>query len=365
MRHLKLLTHVVEVARMGSIRKAAEHLNLTPSAMNRRIQDLEAEVGTPLFERRPRGVQIDHRGRDVRALCPQPDRRRRADAVAGRGFARLAARTGADRLQPGAGAGFPGVAHRAFPEAASEGDCSICKVMDHDRALSALAAYDVDLALIYRPAMWPSLRVIASIPQRLVVIVRSDHPLAAKKVVRLSECAEYPAALPDRTLSGRQILDEVTTRRDLRFNTMAESNSFEMLRGLVFRCNMISFQIEIGAPSGDLGMGLIGRPVDMRDLPTADLVLCQLRGRSLSVAAATFAEILCQEPAEHQAAYQAGFLERFQAKWTPVRVKKTRQIKNSRVPFRFNRNGALENHVVRKRSTPSASSAVRRPSTSM
>ena len=65
-----------------------------------------------------------------------------------------------------------------------------------------------------------------------------------------------------------------------------------MLRGLVFRCNMISFQIEIGAPSGDLGMGLTGRPVDVRDLPTADLVLCQLRGRSLPVAAATFAELM-------------------------------------------------------------------------
>jgi hypothetical protein len=50
-----------------------------------------------------------------------------------------------------------------------------------------------------------------------------------------------------------------------------------MLRALVHRCNMISFQIEIGAPSGDLGMGLTGRPVDVRDLPTADLVLCQLR----------------------------------------------------------------------------------------
>ena len=49
MRHLKLLIHVVEVARLGSIRKAAEHINLTPSAMNRRIQDLETEVGTPLF----------------------------------------------------------------------------------------------------------------------------------------------------------------------------------------------------------------------------------------------------------------------------------------------------------------------------
>src|SRR3981189_2851599 len=62
MRHLKLLTHVVEVARMGSIRKAAEHLNLTPSAMNRRIQDLEAEVGTPLFERRPRGGKLTTAG---------------------------------------------------------------------------------------------------------------------------------------------------------------------------------------------------------------------------------------------------------------------------------------------------------------
>src|SRR5260370_34291444 len=33
-------------------------------------------------------------------------------------------------------------------------------------------------------------------------------------------------------------------------------------------------------------------------------------------------------------------LERFQAKWRPVRVKKTRQIKESRASFRFYRNGA-------------------------
>src|SRR3954454_20949167 len=62
MRHLRLLNHVVEVARTGSIRRAAELLNLTPSAMNRRIQDLEREVGTPLFERRPRGVKLTTAG---------------------------------------------------------------------------------------------------------------------------------------------------------------------------------------------------------------------------------------------------------------------------------------------------------------
>jgi len=73
---------------------------------------------------------------------------------------------------------------------------------------------------------------------------------------------------------------------------MAESNSFEMLRGLVHRCNLISFQIEIGAPSGDLGMSLVGVPVDTRDVPAGELVLCQLRGRVLPIAAAAFSETL-------------------------------------------------------------------------
>jgi DNA-binding transcriptional LysR family regulator len=293
MRHLRLLTHVVEVARLGSIRKAAEHLNLTPSAMNRRIQDLEAEVGTPLFERRPRGVKLTTAGemfiRYARSQIADAGRMK-SHVEDLRGLRRgpvLIACSQALALD------FLALRIAHFQQQHPKVTFDL-KVMDHDRALAALAAYDVDFALIYRPAMWPTLRVIASVPQRLVAIVRSDHPFAGRKSVRLSECADYPVALPDRTLSGRQILDEVTTRRELRFNIMAESNSFEMLRGLVFRGNMISFQIEIGAPSEDLDIGLVGCPVDTRDVPAADLVLCQLRGRGLSVAAATFAEILAK-----------------------------------------------------------------------
>src|SRR3954447_4767086 len=301
MRHLRLLNHVVEVARTGSIRKAAELLNLTPSAMNRRIQDLELEVGTPLFERPPRGVKLTTAGemfvRYARSQIAEADRMK-SQVEDLRGL----------RRGPVLIACSQALAHDFLASRVAEFGkrhpkvVFDLKVMDHDRALTALAAYDVDLALVHRPQMWPTLRVIASIPQRLVAIVRSDHPLAAKKTVRLSDCIDYPMALPDRTLSGRQLLDEITTRRDLRFNTMAESNSFEMLRGLVFRCNMVSFQIEIGAPSGHLGKGLVGRPVDTRDVPTADLVLCQLRGRSLPVAAATFAELLAKSLNEMKAA---------------------------------------------------------------
>ena len=50
------------VSRSGSIRKAADQLNVTASAVNRRIMDLEQELGAPLFERRPRGVRLTAAG---------------------------------------------------------------------------------------------------------------------------------------------------------------------------------------------------------------------------------------------------------------------------------------------------------------
>jgi DNA-binding transcriptional LysR family regulator len=45
------------VARHGSIRKAAEALNVAPSALNRQILDLETDLGSALFERLPRGMR--------------------------------------------------------------------------------------------------------------------------------------------------------------------------------------------------------------------------------------------------------------------------------------------------------------------
>ena len=62
MKHLRTVTYVAEVARAGSIRRAAERLNLTPSALTRQIQDLEYELGTPIFERLPQGMRLNAAG---------------------------------------------------------------------------------------------------------------------------------------------------------------------------------------------------------------------------------------------------------------------------------------------------------------
>ena len=58
----RVLTYVDAVARYGSIRKAAEALNVASSALNRQVLDLEMDLGASLFERLPRGVRVTSAG---------------------------------------------------------------------------------------------------------------------------------------------------------------------------------------------------------------------------------------------------------------------------------------------------------------
>lgn len=291
MRHLKLLQQVSEIARTGSIRQAAEKMNITASAMNRKIKDLEIELGAPIFERRPRGVKLTAAGemfvRYARSQIADAERlSSQVEDLRGlrRGPVKIACSQALayDFLPSQIGAFRKDNPRLVFD----------LQVMDHDAAINALIEYDVDLAIVYRANVRPAVRIVSSIPQRLVAIMRRDHPLAEKPTLRLSDCVGHPVALPNLSLGGRQVLDQVMAKRDLRFDIMTESNSFEMLRGLVLWANMISFQIEIGAPTTDAGGELIGRPIDERDVPASDLILCQLRGRILPVAAATFADRL-------------------------------------------------------------------------
>ena len=88
----------------------------------------------------------------------------------------------------------------------------------------------------------------------------------------------------------------------LSFKIAAESNSFEMLRGLVIHAGLISFQISIGTLPAGNKLGVIAREIDGRDVPRAKLVFGRLRGRTLPVATAVFAEKLTR----HLEAMRAG-----------------------------------------------------------
>src|SRR5882757_4178394 len=56
------LAYFATVARLGSVRAAAEALRIAPSALSRQIRRIEDLAELPLFERLPRGVSLTPAG---------------------------------------------------------------------------------------------------------------------------------------------------------------------------------------------------------------------------------------------------------------------------------------------------------------
>ena len=71
MRRLPPLTAIeafVQVARLGSIKAAAEELALSSPALSRRVQALERFIGKPLFERRHQALRLNEDGERLLGL---------------------------------------------------------------------------------------------------------------------------------------------------------------------------------------------------------------------------------------------------------------------------------------------------------
>lgn len=293
MKHLRIFRYVDEVARCGSIRKAAEQLNVTSSAVNRRILDLEEELDAQLFERRARGVRLTAAGEVFVNFLRQHDgdvERMKSQIEDLRGLRRGTVRIACSQALA---LDFLPREIAAFRKQYASVSFDV-KVLDHEKAVAALAGYDVDLLLVFRPPYLANFQPLMTLEQRLVAVMHAKHPLAAKKTLRLRDCAQYPIALAERGFGGRQLLDEFCARAGSRFRVAAESNSFELLRGLVSYGELISFQIRIGAPASNNKLGMVTRDIDDRDVPRANLVLGQLRGRNLPVPTAVFADQLAR-----------------------------------------------------------------------
>src|ERR1700726_1910804 len=57
------LTTFATVARTGGVTRAADELNTVQSNLTQRVKAIEAEIGTPLFERHSRGMTLTGAGR--------------------------------------------------------------------------------------------------------------------------------------------------------------------------------------------------------------------------------------------------------------------------------------------------------------
>lgn len=287
----RLYVYLDAVARAGSIRKAAEVLHVASTALNRKILEAEEDLGTPLFERLPRGVRLTAAGEVMlsfvrRSLSELEAATSTIEQLQGlmRGVVRLgcAESVGTDivpRIVAGWQARHPGVQFHI-------------QVGGTQSLVASLMEDEVELVTAHDPPPGPQLRLLADMAQPLHVMMRPGHALASRKTLRLADCEAYPVALGDASFGSRRLLDAHVARSRIRLRTVAESGSVETIKAFARHGDALCFQFEAGTRR-DTALGeLVSVPLTDAGLAGSRLQMVVRAGRSLPIAALTFAETL-------------------------------------------------------------------------
>ena len=68
---IRNLESFIQVAALGSFTRAAESMGYTQSSVSTQIQNLESELGIPLFERINHSVKLTEKGKEILSLAHQ------------------------------------------------------------------------------------------------------------------------------------------------------------------------------------------------------------------------------------------------------------------------------------------------------
>lgn len=195
------------LADTGSFSRTAEQLHLTQPAISKRIASLETQLGTRLFDRIGKQVQLTEAGRALvpgsqRVLAAMDEARRvlsRIDSQV-QGRLRIAAshHVGLHRL--------PAVMKQYighYPEV----DLDI-RFIESEQACSGLLHGDFELAMITLPDQpQADLRYLPLWSDPMRCVVAPTHPLASRASVDVPALLRYPAILPTVGTYTRQLLE--------------------------------------------------------------------------------------------------------------------------------------------------------------
>lgn len=291
MRHLQDYLFFKTIAEAGSIRKAAESLTITSTALNRRLIAIEEELGVELFERLPKGVRLSSAGEvflhHVREQLTDIERvKSQISDLYGerRGHINIAC---SQALLP-----FFLPEHTAQYRKQHPGVTFNIQKRDRRMAEQSLREMSADLAIVFEPESLADFQILSITLQPAYAVLSKSHPLAKHKKLKLSDCLQYPLALPTDDYGIRRLLNKKANNSLLKMEPVIESDSFEFLRHSAALGECITFQIQIGLPRNLGSMNLVSIPLDESDVPAGVMYLAQLRGRTLPVAAAKFAQQL-------------------------------------------------------------------------
>lgn len=281
---LRKLQHVITVARLGSFSRAAEELHLTQPALSRSIASLESQYGIKIFDRGRGGAVLTPAGQmaieDAEILLRRASTFEHNLQLYGSGHA--------GQVNLGMG---PMVASAILPSLSCTFMSQPQRLNIHASVKSAQMLLDdlrddrIEMLFcgIGQMSRTPDtlVEVVGSIP--MAMLLRSGHPLAAKKQVTKSEIFRYPI------LSAVELAASAAEKASGSFIC----DNYDVLKTTVLNTDSIWVSSPLLVQS-ELEQGLITtvQVTDLERPSRVDICLARLEGSKLSPPASSIIEFV-------------------------------------------------------------------------
>ncbi len=228
---LKQLRTLLAIAESGSVTTAADMLHIVQPAVSRQLRLLEEELGSPLFERGRRGMQLTDAGHVLVAHARRALReldRARAQIVPAPGEVSGAVTLG---LLPSTSTLLTGPLvselRGRYPRLA------VRVVVGYTGHLQQwLENGDLDVALLYGSSPSSLLEVYPMLDEVLCAVGAPGSVLQPGKPVRLADLAKLPLILPQPPHGLRRLVEEACKAAGSPLEIVAETNAMSVQKEL-------------------------------------------------------------------------------------------------------------------------------------
>jgi len=253
------------LARHLSMSRAAQELDLTPSAVSHCLKALETDLGCRLFERTPRKLALTQAG--VEFVTEAEAILQRMNSARGklrnwmdwrRGRLRIAASTTACQyILPQALREF----RESFPSFTIQIDP--CPVR---QALEAIGGGEMDLGFFVEPAQHTGMNFIVTGQDELQYLVNPVHSWARNKRASRDDVSSQNLILPERGSDGHTLIENYFRRSGIRIQPFIEIDNEEAIKQFVRL---------------DLGIGMLLRWIAAAEISQGSLLSLPLGRRRL------------------------------------------------------------------------------------
>ncbi len=273
------IRYFYEVLARGTIRGAAEHLNVAPSVITRQLRQLEEELAVTLFERRARGVVPTESAEVVLQYyrgCNASQEYMESCLQEMRGMQRGSVRIGVNE----------GYVTPLMDDVLSDFSQRYPRLNIHIEVLltseiiSQVIQDDLHIGLAYNPPENSDIRCCMRVNRPVRLLVGRSHPLATQDKVTIADAMRYPLGLMSATSGLSQIIQLLEATEKIRLAPTLTTNSIVVLEEFVSSGKGVVFM----APSKMKAGELVALDIDHPILTSPEIHLFVREGRPLSAA---------------------------------------------------------------------------------